>query len=121
MKRELTNEQLWTLANDMRKVQSESPTLSFLLGDKINRFFQVNAMSIKILNSRLGEIQKKYIVHNEQGEPQLAPVEEGKPLTWQYLESAIGKDAQVLTGDAIEKAYEADFNEFMKRSVTVSI
>ena len=78
-------------------------------------------MVLKILHQRMHEFQKKYIVHNDQDQPQFAPEEEGKPKEWLWQESVVGKKGELLTGDAVKEEYKELTEEFLSRSIKVEL
>lgn len=117
MKREITNNQLWLIENDLTAVARQSPGIAFLLATKIQQFYSRNEVLLKILHKRVHEIQKKYIVHDDNNQPQYVAGTDNKE--WFYLDSVIGKKGQLLTGEAIAAAYTEEVNEFLNRSVTV--
>lgn len=121
MRRQITNSFLWQVQNDLLNLQQMMPGLAFILENRIASFFQRNQMNLKILNSRMHEIQKKFIVHNEKNTPQYEEVEEGKPKDWKYVESVAGKDGQLITGSQVKEEYQQQMEEFMQRTVTVEL
>ncbi len=109
MTREMTNESLWIVEMDISRIKAEFPALALLFDNRFIKFYQDNAMCMRILHKNLHEIQLKHIEHDEKEQPVYADSEEGKPTDWKYLP---GSD---------KEAYMVDYKEFMHRSVKVHI
>ncbi|HYC28822.1 MAG TPA: hypothetical protein VEB42_08400 [Chitinophagaceae bacterium] len=120
MKKEVTYNDLWLIDQDITNIRANMPALWIVLEAKFLTILlgKNNKPHVERLHRRMKEIQKKYIVHDEEDNP-VKEVKEGKGPDWKYLESAVGKNGSLLTGDEVEKAYYEEAGEFLKRSVTI--
>lgn len=114
----ITYNELWVIEIDAAKVKEQFPSLFFFNENRFTKFFQQNAIHLKALHSRVHDIQRKYIAHDENNNPLRA---EGAGGEWQYLESVVGKNGQLLTGDAVAQAYKDEVTAFLNRSITVEL
>lgn len=104
---EITNNELNALDKDINQWMQASAAFRFLFQEKIKRFYQQNAMSLKILNKFLQDNVKKYVLHDEAGAPQTEDKEGVK-----HYKLATPED---------EVAYIAAATEFMNRSIYVEL
>jgi len=121
MRREIMYSELWLIERDLERVKEENPGVAFLLAPKIDSFFQRNKGSLNILHKNMHEIQKKYIVHDEKNVPQRNQEAEGEQKPWLFLDSVIGANGELLTGEAIKKEYNEKVEQFLGRSVKVEL
>jgi hypothetical protein len=70
------------LQRDMHLLQTNSPALSFLLGEKIKKFYQTNRMRLNILNGKRNEFLEKHCMLDANGKPMLKDGEQGKEYSW---------------------------------------
>jgi hypothetical protein len=122
MKRSITNDQLWQINRDIQKLNRDSPAIAFFLGDKFFRFVNSkdNKFLMSVINKKVYEIQKKYVVHNDADEPQrVDPANENSE--WLFLESAIAPDGQLITGDQVKEQYYKEAGDFLNRSVDIQV
>jgi hypothetical protein len=92
------------ILQDLERMNRQSPALRFLLKEKINRFHQLNSMSIKILNKFIIDNVKKYVEH-----------ENDLPV----IKEIDGATQYCFASPDDEKAYLDEANEFMNRSIYV--
>lgn len=57
----VTYGQLMALRNDIRKQQNESPAFYYFNKSRTDKFFSLNNMALKVLESRMDEFVKKYV------------------------------------------------------------
>jgi hypothetical protein len=122
MKRSITNDQLWNINRDIQRMNKEFPAIAFFLGDKFFRFYNSkdNKFLMDVINKRISELQKKYVVHDSEDVAQR--VEPGNEQSeWLFLESAIAPDGQLITGDQVKQAYYKEAGEFLSRSVDIQV
>jgi hypothetical protein len=104
---EMPNATLYAVAIGLQQLQQINPAIAFLLKEKINRFFQQNAMLLKIIDSRRSELVKKYVKHDELGNAVTKKDEETK------IEQYVFEDEKT------EEEYKNAYEEFMSRYVNV--
>ena len=120
MRREITNNALFMLDVEFSAMAEKLPAVAFLLDEKIRRFYTQNMMSLKILHKNMGIIQKRYILHNDEGKAQKAADEKGD-MQWIFLESVAAENGELLTGEKVAQAYFEDAGIFLNRSITVEV
>jgi hypothetical protein len=69
--------QLDAIQRDMAAIQKNSPALALLLSEKINNFYQKNAMRLKILNGKRFDLAKKHCLLDANEQPMLKKDENG--------------------------------------------
>lgn len=102
---EITNAEFRALLADIDNQQKTSPAFRFFLKEKISRFYQQNAMSIKILNKFMADNIKNYVQHDEDGRP--------------MIEEKEGNHFYKFETEELEKEYLEKANEFMGRSIFI--
>jgi hypothetical protein len=110
MKFAFTNGQLEKLVKDL---QQQDGAITFLLHDKIERFYKMNAVRIRTLNTTPEQLIKKYVLH---GMPADQSVKDApKPLT----ETKDGIEVYQFASDELREKYMAEMNAFMQTTVDV--
>jgi hypothetical protein len=102
---EITNADFRTLLADIDNQKRTSPAFGFFLKEKINRFYQQNAMCIKILNKFMADNIKTYVEHDSDGKPMIEERDGGHFYKFETPEK--------------EKEYLEKANEFMGRTILV--
>lgn len=105
---EITNHQLALLRNDVLNLTNSSPAFRLFFKEKINRFFSFNAISLKVLNTKMEALVNQYVKHDE----------EGKPVTEQKED---GTTHYVFSCPEDEEKYKQEWEAFMNRSVKIEI
>jgi len=107
MRKQMTNYQLMLLRDDINKQANESPAFAIFNQEKISRFFNKNAITLKILSTKVADIKKEHCILGEDGEPLTHEVD-GR------------KEIQFATDEA-KKACTDQITEFLNRTVTVEL
>ncbi len=107
MRREITNNELFVLKNDIDNIERNSPGLAFLLGQKINMFRRQNAMVLNILKLKLKTIKEQYCMKDEDGKAITVLVDGSEQLQYPDKES--------------EEQCASEITEFLNRSIMVEI
>lgn len=107
MRQQMTNYQLMLLRDDISRQSKESPAFAIFNKEKINRFFNQNAISLKILASRTAEIKKKHCILGEDGEPVTVETD--------------GRTEIQFPTDKAKKACTDEITEFLNRTVTIEL
>jgi hypothetical protein len=118
MQHTITYNDLFSIELDIAKMKSTSPGLSILLNSSINRFYQRSAMHSKVLHSRMDDIKKKYIQHDEE---KFLTVGEGESLKHLYKEEVMQKNGELLTDEAVQAAYLAEANDFLTKHIVIDL
>ncbi|RYE02359.1 MAG: hypothetical protein EOP50_00225 [Sphingobacteriales bacterium] len=113
----ITNNQLFHIEQEITRLQMEWPGLYLLVQGKLHAFLKATVSERKIFNDKLRAIQGKYIQYDGNDMPIYANEER---TAWLFKESVAGRDGQLLTGDQVSEAYEAEATEFFNRSVTIN-
>jgi hypothetical protein len=114
---------LFLIEKDIHHILKNSPALTLFMADKFNRFFNRNKMRINLLHERLGEIQRKYIVHDDNGLA-LRTGEKNEDGMHEWIFRGSYQDAKgnmILGEEEVKKAYYKEAEEFLGRSFEVEI
>lgn len=121
MRREISNSELWLIERDLSSLRAKMPGVYFLLQTRVGDFFNRNKLTIHLLHKNVHQIQKKYIAHDEANDPQRVPGEGNEVPEWLFLESVATEKGEMLTGEAVSKAFYAELDEFLNRVVKVDL
>jgi hypothetical protein len=123
MKKSITYDQLYIIEQDIQSVKQTMPSIYLFMENKFHTFLHgsANKMHFKVLHTRMHQIQQKYIVHDEKDNPIVLPYTDNQPSKFQFLESVPGSNGTELTGEAVEKAYFDEANEFLNRQIVVEL
>lgn len=116
----LSRKVLHKIDQDIKVWQATQPTIAFLLGDKIKRFYASTdvQMHIKIIDARFNDIKKKYVEQDPDGNFIIEEVD-GKPkLKLQKVKVDI-TSAKTMNAEEIEKAFYTEGEKMFSQSVTI--
>ena len=68
-KTQVTYGQLLALRDDILSKQRTSAAFFFFNKTRVDKFFSINTMALKVLQSRLDEYVKKYVMFDKDGQP----------------------------------------------------
>lgn len=102
-----TNGQLNAIRQDIFAMSAASPSYRFFFREKIQRFFMQNKLMLKIVDERMAEFIKKYVVHDEAGSPVTEKKDEEEHYTF--------KD------DKTKEEYTAAVKEFMEGEIHIEM
>lgn len=123
MAQTVSYDDLFLIEQDIQHILKNSPALTLFMADKFNRFFQRNKMRLNILHEKLAEIQRKYILHDENGFA-LRTEEKNKAGMAEWIFRGSYQDAQgnmIIGEEEVKKAYYSEAQEFLSRSFEVEI
>lgn len=118
-KKSTTYSTLWVVDLNMDKLEEEFPALFFFQEDLFKSLKNKNRQHFTTMYRTVHDIQKVYIEHDEKGQPLRAKKVKGRDGEWQYKESCIGMNGQLLTGAAVEEEYKHRINAFLNTTITV--
>jgi hypothetical protein len=101
----MTNAQLQAISIEVDELRKHSPAVSFLLKEKINRFYQQNGLQLKIIDKKKDEFAKQHCLLEASGEP--------------MTEDKEGIKHYKFIDDEAKNKYLDAITEFMERSVYV--
>lgn len=84
-KTQVTYGQLLALRDDINRQQSQSAAFHFFNKTRIDKFFALNSMALKVLQSRMDELVQKYVKFDKDGQPE-KEVKDGKEYYCFYSE-----------------------------------
>lgn len=68
-KEQVTFGQLLALRDDILHQQNTSPAFFYFNKARVKKFFSLNTMALKVLQSRLDEMVKKYVMFDKEMQP----------------------------------------------------
>jgi hypothetical protein len=101
----MTNAQLQAVSIELEELRTHSLAISFLLKEKINRFYDQNKLSLRIIDKKKDEIAKEFCLLEANGEP--------------MTEDKEGVKHYKFIDDEAKNRYLGVIKEFMERSVYV--
>jgi hypothetical protein len=114
MRREINYNTLLQLEMEIKGMIENTPALALFLDDKIRRFFARNQVRLQTLHKRYGDIQKKYIVHDEKGQPiRESPSAESSIGEWRFKHR---EEVNNISDEheTVKQAYYHDAAEFLQ-------
>lgn len=102
-----TNNQLLALEADIQQLSSSSPAFFFFNKEKIRRFYQQNAINLKIIQQKMAGFIEKYVVHDEKNQPK--------------TEDKDGQTVYVFACEDDEFEYRNETSDFLNRSIFIEI
>lgn len=106
-KTEVTYNQLLALRDDIIYQQRRSASFFYFNKARVERFFNVNAMPLRLLETRMSEFVKKYVKHDENDQP--------------CMEEKEGKQYFVFADADMEEKYKAAVKSFLAFKTTIDI
>lgn len=106
MRTDITNNALMALEVDIQNQVKASPAFYYFNKEKLKRFYQQNGHLLRIINDRMAEYIKKYVVHEDE-----------KPVTEKKDEGEV----YVFTSTEAEEKYRAETAEFLNRTVKIEL
>lgn len=116
----LTRKLLHKIDQDIKVWQATQPTIAFLLGDKIKRFYASTdvQMHIKIIDARFNDIKKKYVEQDTDGNFIIEDVD-GQPKLKLLKVKVDITSAKTMNAEEIEKAFYTEGEKMFSQSVTI--
>lgn len=101
-----TNNQLLNLRKEIQEKQKTSITFALFHKEKIKNFFAYNDIRIREADGKLNRLVKKYVKHDDQGQP--IKLDEVNGLAqWDFIDEAAKKD------------FFTEYAEFMNRNIII--
>jgi len=121
MKKNITYDQLFAMDNDIKKIEKANPGLFFLLNSKVKDFYEKNQVHFDALNNGVKAIQKKFIVHDADGNPMMEG--EGNNKGWKYVPvyTDFGTASIISNREKIKELFEQHLIKFTSLTVNAEL
>lgn len=107
MKVKMTYGDLDVLNRSINK-ECQKPAFAFLLKEKVKNFHQRNSIRLNMMEDKFDELIKKYVLHNENDEPQTKTDEKGV-LVYDFAD------------EESKAKYMQEIKDFCSRTIEVEI
>lgn len=119
MKLDVTYLGLHNCRNDLVQLLETSPGLAFILKDRIDAFFGLNAITLQYLDQKLSDLQRKYMELDDKGEPVTEVCANGQ-MQYVFLKHPIENGVPVIGVDC-KMQYLAECKHFFETPVTITV
>lgn len=106
-KTQVTYGQLLALRDDIIRQQKNSAAFYFFNKTKVDKFFAVNTMALKVMQSRLDEYVTKYVKFDRDGQP--------------VKEERDGKEYYCFYSDDFKEKYQNAVNKFLSLKISIEL
>lgn len=102
----ITNKQLLLIRNEINEYSKASITYALFNSEKIKRFFSYNLMRIQAADKRLNSLITAFVKHDDKDKP-IKLEDEGGFAKYDFID------------ENAKKAFEVEYNDFMKKDITI--
>ena len=117
----ITYDQLFAADADIKRFKKEHPGVALLLQSRMNAFYEKNKQHFDALNAGIANIQKKFIVHDADGNMEFETIDGAKDLKFVPVYTDFGAAAIISNRAEIKKLFEQHIKKFTSLTINIEL
>jgi len=117
----ITYDHLYAVDADIKKIKKANPGLALLLQNRMNVFYEKNKQHFDALNEGIKAIQKKFIVHDADGNMVFETIDGVKELQFVPVYTDYATASIISNRAEIKKLFEQHIKKFTSLTINIEV
>jgi hypothetical protein len=117
----ITYDQLYAADLDIKRMKVQNPGMALLLQSRINVFYEKNKEHFAALDNGIKAIQKKFIVHDENGRMMMETVDGVQELQYVPVYTDLSTASIVANRAEIKRLFEDHVKKFTSLTINIEL